>query len=331
MRRFITASCLLLAGLLGQASMAWANEPIIIRFSHVVADSTPKGQGALLFQKLVHERLGGKVKVEVYPNSSLFGDADELAALQNNEVQILAPSMAKFSNLSPGVQVFDLPFLFDDQAAVERFERRPHGKALLLSMVDQNIVGLAFWHNGMKQLSSSRPLQKPSDAQNLTFRIQPSSVLEAQFHAVGANSARLPFSQLRDALINGKVHGAENPWSNIHSQQLDQLQPWITESNHGFLNYMLVTNPRFWYSLPYQTRSELEVIIDEVSWSVNQAAQKLNAHDRDRVLEAGKAQLVTLSAEERAAWRQAMRPVWRRFREQIGDELIQAAIRSNGI
>lgn len=193
------------------ANPALADEPILIKFSHVVADGTPKGQGALLFKQLVEERLAGKVTVEVYPNSSLYGDANELEALQKDEVQLLAPSLAKFEQYTKQLQVFDLPFLFDDIEAVNRFQKRSKGRQLLRSMEDHNIVGLAYWHNGMKQLSATRALHSPGDANGLSFRIQPSAVLEAQFRQIGASSQKLPFAEVFNALKSGQVQGAENP------------------------------------------------------------------------------------------------------------------------
>ncbi|WP_137886806.1 TRAP transporter substrate-binding protein [Pseudomonas sp. 2FE] len=304
---------------------AQAGAPILIKFSHVVADGTPKGQGALLFKKLAEERLPGQVRVEVYSNSSLYGDADELQALRNGEVQLLAPSLAKFEQYTRQLQVFDLPFLFDDLEAVNRFQKRAKGRQLLRSMEQQNIVGLAYWHNGMKQLSATRALRLPTDAAGLSFRIQASTVLEAQFAQLGASPRKLAFAEVFKALQSGQVQGAENPWSNLYSQRLHSVQPYITETNHGVLDYMLVSNPRFWYGLPHSVRVELETIIDEVSLAVNLQAETLNRADRERILASGSSQLIGLSAEERAAWRSAMRPVWQQFEAAIGADVLKAA------
>ncbi|MBV2204926.1 MAG: TRAP transporter substrate-binding protein DctP, partial [Pseudomonas sp.] len=167
-------------------SAASAAEPIVIKFAHVVADDTPKGKGALLFKQLVEQRLAGQVKVEVYANSSLVGDAEEMQALLDNRVQLLAPSLSKFEKYTRKLQVFDLPFLFDDEAAVKRFQNREKSRELLRSMAEHNIYGLAYWNNGLKQLSSTQALRVPEDAAGLAFRVQPSAVLEAQFAAVGA-------------------------------------------------------------------------------------------------------------------------------------------------
>ncbi len=319
----VAASTLLL--LSAQVHAASEAGPILIKFAHVVADNTPKGQGALLFQKLAEERLGGKVKVEVYPNSSLYGDANELEALAKNEVQLLAPSLAKFEKYTKQLQVFDLPFLFDDLDAVNRFQKRAKGRQLLRSMEDHNIVGLAYWHNGMKQLSATKALLVPGDAAGLKFRIQPSSVLEAQFNQLGATPLVLPFAEVFEALKSGKVEGAENPWSNIYSKQLHSVQPFITETNHGVLDYMLVSNPRFWYGIPHQIRVELEGIIDEVTFEVNRQAEAANQADRDRIAAARGTQVIALSDEQRDAWRQAMQPVWQQFEAAIGRDVIKAA------
>ena len=321
-----TAKALACAAILSCAGLVQAaEEPIIIKFAHVVADNTPKGQGALLFKKLAEERLPGRVKVEVYPNSSLFGDGKEMEALLLGDVQMLAPSLAKFEQYAKPVQLFDLPFLFDDMAAVDRFQASPQGRALLTSMESKNITGLAYWHNGMKQLSATRALHTPGDANGLSFRIQPSAVLEAQFRQIGASSQKLPFAEVFNALKSGQVQGAENPWSNIYSKQLHEVQPFISETNHGVLDYMLVSNSRFWYSIPHHIRTELEAIIDEVTYVVNQQAEAANQTDRQRIIDSGRSQVITLTGEEREAWRNAMRPVWQQFESVIGSDVIKAA------
>ncbi|MBE7377077.1 TRAP transporter substrate-binding protein [Pseudomonas lopnurensis] len=315
-----------LAGLVLAAASAWVQaEPIVIKFSHVVAEDTPKGKGALMFKRLAEERLPGQVSVEVYPNSTLFGDADELEALRNDDVQLLAPSLAKFEQYTKQVQVFDLPFLFDDLDAVNRFQKRAKGRQLLRSMEDKNLTGLAYWHNGMKQLSATRALRMPRDASGLSFRIQPSAVLEAQFDAVGATTRKLAFAEVYDALKTGTVQGAENPWSNIYSKKMHTVQPYITETNHGVLDYMVVSNTRFWMGMPHKIRFELEAILDEVSYMVNLEAEQLNQADRERIRQSGTSEVITLTQEEREAWREAMRPVWQQFESVIGADIIKAA------
>lgn len=321
----LTAKALACALSLSIAGLAHAADPITIKFSHVVAENTPKGQGALMFKKLVEERLAGKVEVQVYPNSSLFGDGKEMEALLLGDVQLIAPSLAKFEHYSKGVQVFDLPFLFDDIAAVDRFQQGEAGQSLLRSMEDKNITGLAYWHNGMKQLSATRMLRLPGDASGLSFRIQPSAVLEAQFGAVGATTQKIAFADVYDALRTGTVQGAENPWSNIYSKKMHTVQPYIIETDHGVLDYMVVSNTRFWMSMPHKIRFELEAILDEVSFMVNREAEELNQADRERIRKAGTSEIVTLTPEERERWREAMRPVWKEFEPMIGADIINAA------
>lgn len=315
----------LFASLMVLSSSALAEEPILIKFSHVVAEDTPKGKGALLFKKLVEERLPGKVKVEVYPNSSLFGDADEIQALQSGQVQMLAPSLSKFEAYTKQLQVFDLPFLFDDLEAVKRFQKRDKSRELLRSMSKQGIYGLGYWNNGMKELTSSRELRKPEDAKGLAFRIQPSSVLDAQFGLLGAKTVKMPFADAFKALQAGTIQGTEGPWSNIASQKIDTVQPYVIETNHGSLNYMLITNQKFWISIPYQTRTELEAIIEEVTFAVNKDAEAMNQKDRERVIAAGKAKVITLTPEERDAWRQALLPLWKTYEAEIGADVLRAA------
>ncbi len=328
---FKSCVVVLVAALCGLTAPANAAEgkPFVIKFAHVVADDTPKGKGALLFQKLVHERLAGKVKVEVYPNSTLVGDADEMQALLDGRVQMLAPSLSKFGKYTRKLQVFDLPFLFDDQDAVQRFQKREMSRELLRSMADSGIYGLAYWNNGLKQLSATRALRTPEDAAGLAFRIQPSAVLEAQFEAVGAKPVVLPFADVYKSLKDGVVQGAENPWSNIASQNMHTVQPFITESNHGVLNYMLVTSSKFWMSMPFAVRSELEGIVLEVTQAVNREAAALNQRDRDRILASGSSKLISLTPEQRQAWREKMMPVWQRYEADIGADVIRAALTVN--
>ena len=229
---------LLCALAIGGSCLANAAQPIVIKFSHVVAENTPKGQGALLFKKLVEQRLGGRVEVDVYPNSSLFGDGKEMEALLLGDVQMLAPSLAKFEQYTRKVQIFDLPFLFDDIQAVDRFQRSPQGRALLTSMQGKGILGLAYWHNGMKQLSANRPLLEPEDARGLKFRVQASDVLNEQFRQLRAISRKMSFAEVYQGLQTGVVNGTENTWSNYESQKVNEVQKYFTESNHGLVDYL---------------------------------------------------------------------------------------------
>ncbi|VVM73321.1 C4-dicarboxylate-binding periplasmic protein DctP [Pseudomonas fluorescens] len=314
---------------LGPMNAAMAADPLVIKFSHVVAEQTPKGQGALLFKKLVEERLAGKVKVDVYPNSSLFGDGKEMEALLLGDVQMIAPSLAKFEQYTKTVQLFDLPFLFDDIAAVNRFQLSAEGQGLLKSMESKNITGLAYWHNGMKQLSANKPLRVPADARGLKFRVQASAVLEEQFKAVRANPRKMSFAEVYQGLQTGVVNGAENPYSNIYSQKMHEVQKYITESNHGLLDYMLITNTKFWNGLPPDIRSELDKIVSEVTAQVNKEAEQLNDGDKQRIIAAKTTEIITLTPQEREQWREAMKPVWKKFEGDIGPELISAAENAN--
>jgi C4-dicarboxylate-binding protein DctP len=318
----------LLAGGLSLSGAAQAQE-IVIKFSHVVAENTPKGQGALMFKKLAEERLPGKVRVEVYPNSSLFGDAKELEALALGDVQMLAPSLSKFDRYTKTLQVFDLPFLFDDIQAVDRFQSSEKGKELLHSMDDVGFLGLGYWHNGMKQLSANKPLRVPENAAGLKFRIQASDVLLAQFEALKANPQKMAFSEVYQALQVGTVDGQENTWSNIYSQKFFEVQKYITESNHGVIDYMLLTSADFWEGLPEDIRTELETIVAEVTVEVNKLAEDLNQRDKQRITEAGTSEIIELTPEQRQKWKAAMKPVWDEFADDIGQDVIDAAASAN--
>ena len=324
-----TAKALVCALSLTVAGIVQAADPIVIKFSHVVAEHTPKGQGALLFKKLVEERLPGKVKVEVYPNSSLFGDGKEMEALLLGDVQIIAPSLAKFEQYTKKLQIFDLPFLFDNIQAVDRFQQSPQGKELLTSMQDKGITGLGYWHNGMKQLSANRPLLEPEDARGLKFRVQASDVLNEQFRQLRAISRKMSFAEVYQGLQTGVVNGTENTWSNYESQKVNEVQKYFTESNHGLVDYMVITNAKFWNGLPADIREALQRIMDEVTVQVNIEAERLNRDARQRILASGVSEIHTLSPQQRADWRQAMQPVWQKFRGNVGADLLQAAEASN--
>lgn len=309
---------------------ALAQQPITIKFSHVVADATPKGQGAIKFKEIAEKLLPGKVNVQVFPNSQLFGDAKELEAVLLGDVQFIAPSLSKFDRYTKKVQLFDLPFLFDDMAAVDRFQQSEHGKALLNSMTNRGLKGLAYWHNGMKQLSTNKDkLTRPEDVKGLKFRIQASDVLEAQFRQLGANPQKLAFSEVYQALQTGVVDGQENTWSNIYSQKFHEVQKTIANTNHGVIDYMVVTNAKWWDGLPADVRTGLETAMTEATAFANDLAAELNERDRKRIIEADKAKVQELNKEDVAAWRKSMEPVWKKFEGDIGPELIQAALKSN--
>jgi C4-dicarboxylate-binding protein DctP len=324
MKMKIVATSLLLAfGLSVQAA------PLIIKYSHVVADVTPKGQAALKFKELAEKKLPGKVEIQVFPNSQLFGDGKEMEALLLGDVQIIAPSLAKFGKYTPKLQIFDLPFLFNDLAAVDRFQASKEGQALLNSMNKKGITGLGYLHNGMKQLSANKPLGMPSDAKGLKFRIQPSDVLEAQFKAVGGNPQKLAFAEVYQALQTGVVDGAENPWSNIYSKKFHEVQGYIMESNHGVLDYMVIANTKWWDGLPADIRKGLNEAMQESIKYGNKVANDEDANFRAKVIADNKAKVLQMNKEHLAAWRAAEQPVWKQFEGEIGADLIQAAQKAN--
>lgn len=313
---------------LGVSGLAQA-DPIIIKYSHVVAVDTPKGQAALKFKELAEKYLPGKVEVQVFPNSQLFGDGNEMEALLLGDVQIVAPALAKFGKYTKKLQIFDLPFLFDDIEAVDRFQRSPKGLELLTSMEDKGITGLGFLHNGMKQLSANVPLRTPEDAKGLKFRIMSSDVLEAQFKDIGANPQKLAFAEVYQALQSGVVDGAENPWSNIYTKKFYEVQKYITESDHGVLDYMVITNAKWWNGLPADVRSGLAKAMTESIDYGNKIAMTEDASYRAKVVEAKKAEVITLTKAQKAEWRKAMKPVWAQFEPEIGKDLIEAAQQAN--
>ncbi len=303
--------------------------PIVIKYSHVVADVTPKGKAALKFKELVEKKMAGKVEVQVFPNSQLFGDGKELEALLLGDVQIIAPSLAKFGKYTTQLQIFDLPFLFDDIAAVDRFQASPQGQAMLNSMNKKGITGLGYLHNGMKQLSANTKLTTPADAKGLKFRIQASDVLEEQFKAVGANPQKISFAEVYQALQTGVVDGTENPWSNTYSKKFHEVQKYIMDSDHGVLDYMVITNTKWWEGLPADVRTGLKSAMDESIAYGNTVANDEAQEFRKKVIADKKAEVVSMTKEQKAAWRTAMLPVWKKFESEIGKDLIDAAQKSN--
>ncbi|MGH8034888.1 MAG: DctP family TRAP transporter solute-binding subunit, partial [Lysobacterales bacterium] len=245
-------------------------------------------------------------------------------------VQLIAPSLSKFDRYTKKIQVFDLPFLFDDVEAVDRFQSGPQGKALLDAMVNRGLRGLGYWHNGMKQLSTNKDkLTRPDDVKGLKFRIQASDVLEAQFRALGANPQKMAFAEVYQALQTGVVDGQENTWSNIYSQKFHEVQKTIAETNHGVIDYMVVTNAKWWDGLPPDIRKGLSEAMVEATAYSNKLAIDFNDADRKKIADAGKAKIQKLSKEDVAAWRKAMEPVWKNFEGDIGRDLIDGALKSN--
>lgn len=320
---FFTLIALILTGPLAIAA------PTVIKFSHVVAENTPKGQMANKFKQLVDERLAGKVTVEVYPNSQLFGDDKVLEAMLLGDVQMAAPALSKFQKYAKSLQIYDLPFLFDNMAAVDNFQSSESGKALLTAMEDKGILGLGYLHNGMKQISASQPLRTPEDAKGLKFRIMTSDVLAAQFKALDAHPVKKPFSEVFTLLQTKAIDGQENTWSNIYSKKFFEVQPYITETNHGVLDYLVVTSAEFWQGLPDDIRSELDQALADAIAFGNQVAEEKNVEDRQKIIDSGRSEVIELSKAERNQWREAMQPVWKKFEDRIGKDLIEAAQAAN--
>jgi C4-dicarboxylate-binding protein DctP len=266
------------------------------------------------------------VRVEVYPSAQLMEDTESIEALAFGEVQMIATSVSLYDRLTPKFQVFDLPFLFPNLAAVEKFQKSPAGRELLGALKDHGILGLQFWHNGMKQLSGPRPLIAPGDAKGLKFRVMESDILQAEIEAVGGSPQKMAFGEVYQALQTGTVDAQENTWSNIYSSKFYEVQPYMTESNHGYIGYLVAVNAKFWQALPEDLRTGLEATLAEVTEWGNARAGEINLDDRKRIVDSGRSQITVLTPEQVAAWQAAMRPVWDRFRGEIGADLIDAAL-----
>ena len=317
----VTALALLAVLLSGTA----VGQAIVIKFPHDLAPNTPKGLGADYFKRIVEQRLPGRVTVEVYPSASLMDDQTSLEALAFGEIQMIAISVSKLEGLTKRFRVFDLPFLFADMAQVEAFQQSVVGQELLTELEGRGILGLGYWHNGMKHLTARTPLRVPADAKGLKFRIQDSDVLLEQFRAVGGNPQKMPYGEVYQALQMGAIDAQENTWSNIYASKFYEVQPYITETDHGYIGYLVAVNPEFWRGLPADVRSALDAALAEATEYVNSEARKINDEARSRVVAAGRNTLIELTVEERRQWRAAMRPVWDRFAADIGAELLAAA------
>lgn len=310
---------------------AWADQAIVLRFSHVVAPDAPKGKAAEFFARRAQELTDGRVRVEVYPNSSLYADREEMEALQLGAVQMLAPSLAKFSVLgAAGFEVFDLPYVFSDRRALRAVTEGPIGRRLLASLEGRGIKGLAFWDNGFKSLSANTPVRSPADLAGKRMRIQASRVLEEQMLALGATPYMMAFSDVYEALRVGVVDGTENPHSNLYTQRMHEVQPYLTLTEHGYLGYAVITNKRFWDSLPRSVRRALERAMREATDYANRIAREENQAALEAIRAAGGTQIIELSAEQREAFRQALLPVHRRAASRVGEELLRDLYRATG-
>ncbi len=325
----VAATLAMAANNASYASDACQDGEIVIKFSHVTnTDKHPKGIAASLLEKRVNEEMNGKACMEVFPSSQLYNDDQVLEAMLAGNVQLAAPSLSKFEKFTKKFRLFDLPFLFDDINAVDRFQNSADGQKLKDAMRRRGLQGLAFWHNGMKQISARQPLIQPSDAEGLKFRVQPSDVLVAQMEALQANPQKMAFSEVYGALQTGVVDGQENTWSNIYGQKFFEVQDGITESNHGIIDYLVVTSTTWWKELPADVRDQFKTILDEVTATRNAASTKVNEEAKQAVIAAG-GTVRSLTSEQRAQWVAAMKPVWAKFEKDIGAELIAAAQAAN--
>ena len=310
---------------------AFAQQPIVIKFSHVVALDTPKGKGAEQFKKLAEERSKGRVKVEVYPNSQLYKDGEEMEALQLGSVQMLAPSVAKFGPL--GVrefEVFDLPYIFDSYSDLHKVTEGAVGKMLFAKLESKGITGLAYWDNGFKDFSANKALKVPADVKGLKLRIQSSNVLEAEIRALGGIPQKMAFSEVYQGLQTGVVDGTENPPSNFYTQKMHEVQKYLTMTDHGVIEYAVIVNKKFWDGLPPDIRSALESAMKDATKYANDIAKQENEDALAKVKATGKTQIIELSADEKKAWKKALIKVHRESEATIGKALIQEIYKETG-
>ncbi|MEP7063632.1 MAG: TRAP transporter substrate-binding protein [Betaproteobacteria bacterium] len=313
------------------ASIAFGQAPIVIKFSHVVAVNTPKGKAADYFKKIAEERTNGKVKIEVYPNSTLFKDGEEMDALQLGSVQMLAPSLAKFGPLGVrDFEVFDLPFMFDSYAELHKVTEGPEGAALFKKLESKGIVGLAYWDNGFKDMSANRSIRMPADYKGLKMRIQSSKVLGDQMKALGAIPQVMAFSEVYQALQTGVVDGTENPPSNFYTQKMHEVQKFLALTNHGYLGYAVIVNKKFWDGLPPDIRTTLEGAMKDATKFANDIAKKENDDAIDAVRKSGKTEILELTAAERAALKTALMPVHKENESRVGKDTLAAVYKATG-
>lgn len=319
----------LFAGVLSLGALA--DQPIVIKFSHVVAADTPKGKAADMFAKKVAELTKGKVKVEVYANSTLYKDKEEMEALQLGAVQMLAPSLAKFGPLGvKEFEVFDLPFIFSDYDALRKVTNGAVGKQLLTKLEPKGIRGLAYWDNGFKSFSANTPIKMPGDLKGKKMRIQSSKVLEEQMRALGSLPQQMAFSEVYQALQTGVVDGTENPISNLYTQKMHEVQKHLTLTDHGYLGYAVIVNKKFWDGLPADIRGQLDNAMEQATRYANQIAKVENDSALEGVKKAGKTAIYMPSKEERLAFKKALVPVHQKMEGRIGKEIIQAVYRDTG-
>ena len=323
----------LLVGLFaGALSIAvYAQQPIVIKFSHVVAKDTPKGLAAEYFAKKADELTKGKVKVEVYANSTLYKDKEEMEALQLGAVQMLAPSLAKFGPLGvKEFEVFDLPYIFDDYNELHKVTQGPVGQQLLTKLEPKGIRGLAYWDNGFKSFSLNTPIKTPADLKGKKLRIQSSKVLEEEIRALGGMPQVMAFSEVYQALQTGVVDGTENPISNLYTQKMHEVQKHLTITDHGYLGYAVIVNKKFWDALPADVRGQLETAMKDSTAYANKMAKEQNDKDLESVKKSGKTTVYVPTKEERLAFKKALAPVHQKMEGRIGKEIIQSVYKETG-
>ena len=316
---------------LGLSPLAQAAGEIVIKFSHVVAADTPKGKAAEYFKKLAEERTKGKVKVQVYPNSQLYKDKEELEALQLGAVQMLAPSLAKFGPLGvKEFEVFDLPYIFDDYADLHRVTQGPVGAGILKRLEPKGIVGLAYWDNGFKSFSANTPIRSPADLKGKKLRIQSSKVLEEEVRTIGGLPQVMAFSEVYQALQTGVVDGTENPHSNMYTQKMHEVQKHLTVTDHGYLGYAVIANKKFWDGLPADVRGNLETAMKEATTYANKIAQEENDKSLEAIKKSGKTQVYVPTKDEKLAFKKALVPVHQKMEGRIGKGLIESIYKETG-
>ncbi|MCP4185533.1 MAG: DctP family TRAP transporter solute-binding subunit [Hyphomicrobiales bacterium] len=330
MKYILKAACI--AALITMPSVAVAacdDDEIVVKFSHVTnTDKHPKGIAATLLEKRVNEEMNGKMCIEVFPNSTLYNDNKVLEAMLQGDVQLAAPSLSKFEKFTKKFRIFDLPFMFKNIDAVEAFQASDAGLKMLKSMHRRGLQGLAYWHNGMKQMSANKPLISPADANGLKFRVQSSDVLVAQMEAIGGSPQKMAFSEVYGALQQGVVDGQENTWSNIYGKKFFEVQDGITQTDHGIIDYLLVTSVDWLDGLPSDVRDQFLKIVAEVTATRNKESTRLNETAKQSVVDAG-GKVRALTPEQRKVWVDVMKPVWNKFAGDVGQENIDAAQKIN--
>ena len=323
-------SKLLLGVMVGCAALA-VNAQTVIKFSHVVAVDTPKGKASEFFAKKAAELTKGKVKVEVYANSALYKDKEEMEALQMGSVQMLAPSLAKFGPLGvKEFEAFDFPFIFDDTADLHKITQGPVGASLMAKLEPKGIKGLAYWDNGFKSFSANTPIKSAADMKGKKFRIQSSKVLEEEIRSVGGIPQVMAFSEVYQALQTGVVDGTENPISNFYTQKMHEVQKHLSLTNHGYLGYAVIVNKKFWDGLPADVRGQLEQAMTESTAYANKIAQEENDAALEGVKKSGKTTVYVPTKDERLALKKAMAPVHSKMADRVGKDTLQTIYKATG-